>query len=645
MQKAEVRKDPMQQQSVVLQGKKTSMPSGDGAGMPGEGRVAGRPHADRLAQLAATINAGPAMAAQRRLAAVARDAAHLNQPMSARPAHTGLPAQLKIGIESLSSMSMDAVSVHYNSSKPAQLHALAYAQGSEIHLAPGQERHFPHEARHVVQQRQGRVAATTSVNAVGINDDAHLEREADVMGARSRAFAAGDQDIRLPAAHMPPHAPRGPVQRVVVVNGDKIVPEADIDELYLAIQAAVNVPVPYSSSHFFQSLRLRDEWSKRHVQVKRVLRTWVSAPDNRPTAKRQHGSAPALVRDYVNLVDLATAVLGEADALSQIDKEEGEAGMILDSETVKGDLVAFVKTELNAYLERTSPDGLNQTLMQHIMGKMGDYLPHMGAGNTTIDTVLSAPDDHSIGMLIAAIHDITNILFRNLAPAVKEIVTIPDARMVGSVAEVNQGRFSIEREPYAMEDWRGKSATPKVASKPVETAYVLKTPVSMGPSNTTGRLMMLAQASNASTLSKESLAWGLFAFWYKEYRRELTDIHPQHFVLDMAANFNVGYDPLRPGVPERLLPIQEKARRHAERGGTFSQLPQADQAMLTKKIIGDLQSGTVEEAALSKIDAASIAGLYEDTRVKLQAVAMGSAWAQDELSQALHDWFHEVDLP
>ena len=156
---------------------------------------------------------------------------------------------------------------------------------------------------------------------------------------------------------------------------------------------------------------------------------------------------------------------------------------------------------------------------------------------------------------------------------------------------------------------------------------------------------MLAQASNASTLSKESLAWGLFAFWYKEYRRELTDIHPQHFVLDMAANFNVGYDPLRPGVPERLLPIQEKARRHAERGGTFSQLPQADQAMLTKKIIGDLQSGTVEEAALSKIDAASIAGLYEDTRVKLQAVAMGSAWAQDELSQALHDWFHEVDLP
>jgi Domain of unknown function (DUF4157) len=44
--------------------------------------------------------------------------------------------------------------------QPAQLNALAYAQGNDIHLGPGQEQHLPHEARHVVQQRQGRVQAT-----------------------------------------------------------------------------------------------------------------------------------------------------------------------------------------------------------------------------------------------------------------------------------------------------------------------------------------------------------------------------------------------------------------------------------------------------------------------------------------------------
>ncbi|MEL6127089.1 MAG: DUF4157 domain-containing protein, partial [Pseudomonadota bacterium] len=38
---------------------------------------------------------------------------------------------------------------------------MAYAQGSNIHLGPGQDQHLPHEAWHVVQQRQGRVPTTT----------------------------------------------------------------------------------------------------------------------------------------------------------------------------------------------------------------------------------------------------------------------------------------------------------------------------------------------------------------------------------------------------------------------------------------------------------------------------------------------------
>ena len=77
-----------------------------------------------------------------------------------RPNNTGLPDQLKSGIETLSGMSMDHVEVHYNSDKPAQLQARAYAQGSEIYVAPGQEKHLPHEAWHIVQQAQGRVHST-----------------------------------------------------------------------------------------------------------------------------------------------------------------------------------------------------------------------------------------------------------------------------------------------------------------------------------------------------------------------------------------------------------------------------------------------------------------------------------------------------
>ncbi len=102
------------------------------------------------------------------------------------PNNTGLPDNLKSGIEHLSGFSMDSVKVHYNSDKPAQLNAHAYAQGTDIHLGAGQEKHLPHEAWHVVQQMQGRVQPTKqSGDGTNINDDVGLEREADVMGERA----------------------------------------------------------------------------------------------------------------------------------------------------------------------------------------------------------------------------------------------------------------------------------------------------------------------------------------------------------------------------------------------------------------------------------------------------------------------------
>ncbi len=98
---------------------------------------------------------------------------------------TGLPDALKSGIESLSQLSMDDVKVHYQSSQPAQVQALAYTQGPEIYVGPGQERHLPHEAWHVVQQKQGRVEATMQLQGIAINDDSMLEQEATLMGAKA----------------------------------------------------------------------------------------------------------------------------------------------------------------------------------------------------------------------------------------------------------------------------------------------------------------------------------------------------------------------------------------------------------------------------------------------------------------------------
>jgi hypothetical protein len=118
-----------------------------------------------------------------------------------RENHTGLPDNLKAGIENLSGMSMDDVQVHYNSSKPAMLQALAYTQGTEIHVGPGQERHLAHEAWHVIQQKQGRVRPTLQVRSIPINHSPALEREANLMG--TRALAAEPEKYRLNKATAP----------------------------------------------------------------------------------------------------------------------------------------------------------------------------------------------------------------------------------------------------------------------------------------------------------------------------------------------------------------------------------------------------------------------------------------------------------
>ena len=68
------------------------------------------------------------------------------------------------------------------------MQAHAYTQGSDIHVAPGQERHLAHEAWHVVQQAQGRVQPTMQLQGTAINDDPALEQEADLMGESAMQF-------------------------------------------------------------------------------------------------------------------------------------------------------------------------------------------------------------------------------------------------------------------------------------------------------------------------------------------------------------------------------------------------------------------------------------------------------------------------
>lgn len=132
--------------------------------------------------------------------------------MQARPApnRTGIPAALKQRYEAASGFSLDDVRVHYNSDRPARIGALAYTQGAAVHVAPGQERHLPHELGHVVQQKQGRVSPTIRVGGQPVNNSARLEQDAD---AWSRSVLSSSP-ARREARPRPRPARDGAIQRL-----------------------------------------------------------------------------------------------------------------------------------------------------------------------------------------------------------------------------------------------------------------------------------------------------------------------------------------------------------------------------------------------------------------------------------------------
>lgn len=185
-----------------------------------------RDHVERDSSVSVTPRAGRAVAATRPDAVVQRrlrdriGASTRVQAERATPWIGRLPARLGAGIETLSGLSMDHVRVHHDSPEPARLRAHAYTRGGDIHLAPGQGHHLAHEAWHVVQQARGTVRANASVAGVALNDDAALEREADVMGTRALQgpTSATPAASEARATRSQPAAPV--VQRVTAVGAN-----------------------------------------------------------------------------------------------------------------------------------------------------------------------------------------------------------------------------------------------------------------------------------------------------------------------------------------------------------------------------------------------------------------------------------------
>jgi Domain of unknown function (DUF4157) len=78
-----------------------------------------------------------------------------NEPIERATGAAPPAPRVLAGIESMSGHDISDVEVHECSAIPSSVDALAFTRGSQIHLAPGQEHHLPHQARHAAQQTMG----------------------------------------------------------------------------------------------------------------------------------------------------------------------------------------------------------------------------------------------------------------------------------------------------------------------------------------------------------------------------------------------------------------------------------------------------------------------------------------------------------
>lgn len=130
-----------------------------------------------------------------------RASEHEDAKIAARSRATGLAPGVLAGMEGLLGQTLTDVRVHPDSPLPTRLGARAMARGRDVYVAPQKFvpdtpaglRLLGHEFAHVVQQDQGRVQANGSVRGVPVNDDPHLEREADALGAKAAHLAGRRQ--------------------------------------------------------------------------------------------------------------------------------------------------------------------------------------------------------------------------------------------------------------------------------------------------------------------------------------------------------------------------------------------------------------------------------------------------------------------
>ncbi len=538
----------------------------------------------------------PESIAQRKMKSQANFSSSL--PIQKKENSTGLPDNLKSGIENLSDHSMDDVKVHYNSDKPSQLQAHAYAQGTDIHLATGQEKHLPHEAWHVVQQKQGRVKPTTQFKGVTpVNSDPHLEREADEMGAKADAIT--DKHVHETPTKIGVRELNVAQLKLIVgandyskryneepaVSQDAILQQL-VDNAWAEIEKAgndvANIADPAERTAFV--LELKDDEAPIKNQLKKWIRNVPGFTHADPDKSNPLFGRKQQDRNYANYFDLARGVLGWVKGKPVRKNEKRIANFAYFDPTVNkhiDDTLKNIGNKINGlgdpqktaiidelksgkHTKKTTVDGQGKHTEDPLgtsftIGHYNRELEKTAAdsGNDDIKPqiptdwtiILINPGEFSFKAKIAVLHDLNEYFGQgvpwNPESAGQKLVAEPDESEIQATTVFGANGMRTDSKPMNNNVNRGKGLThgtrDENAPNTIE-ARKRNLPVWAGQSMTTARMLKLSQWAANSPEQQESFALGIAAFWRMDYNHTANfAYHTIYEVMDVASNYGVTY--------------------------------------------------------------------------------------------------------
>ena len=286
------------------------------------------------------------------------------------------PPTIMQQMESAFETDFSNVNIHTSSNEAVQLKAQAFTQGNDIHFAPGKYQPgtengkalLGHELSHVVQQREGRVNPTGSMNGKPLNDSPALEAEADEMG-------------KMAARHIP----KEPVeQKVAKASSGAPAVQRKVVQRYAEIDTAAQSNQEWDAG---QDLRVSDNGMA------------IAAVD--PSAKMAYAHPSLIAQSNRELVARGSGVT----LVEQSDSIQGSAPDGSGRHTLKKVLPQMAFSAGGSGTSATSWEDCGR-MSREVMGQTGmDQAPHGLIHNSSgqlEETPASFSPEHQMGNALVA---------------------------------------------------------------------------------------------------------------------------------------------------------------------------------------------------------------------------------------------------